>query len=233
MEGGSLKESCRCCHSSTNKSGVNLQAHCQMRGSSGCHRICSTPKGRLTPYPKPDTSNSQPGTRKSEPGNQNPEFETQKSKTENRNPKRGTWSPNLEPGNWNPEPGTWNPKPGTTNPESGTRKTKPDTLNPKPETRNPDSGTRISGLKTLDLGPYPPWSRVEGNSQHNLPPMPSLRGGIFMGLDQRNLPFALGCLQGGVRDGSRPAPSTSQKNASLKPRQGTRRMFTRLHHQKR
>ena len=164
MEGGSLKESCRCCHSSTNKSGVNLQAHCQMRGSSGCHRTCSTPRGRSTPHPKPET--------------------------------RGPPTRHLEPGNRNPEPGTWNPKPGTTNQESGTRKTKPDTLNPKPETRNPDSGTRISGLGTLDLGPHPPWSRIEGNSQNDLPQMPSLRGGFFMGVDLRNHAFALGLPPG-------------------------------------
>jgi hypothetical protein len=36
----------------------------------------------------------------------------------------------------------------------------------------------------------PPWSRVEGKSQVNLPQMPPLRGGSCMGVDQSNHPFA-------------------------------------------
>ena len=44
--------------------------------------------------------------------------------------------------------------------------------------------------------PEPPWSRVEGNSQVNLPQMPPLPGGIRMGVDYINHPFASGLLPG-------------------------------------
>ena len=42
----------------------------------------------------------------------------------------------------------------------------------------------------------PPWSRVEGKSQVNLLQMPPLRGGIGMGVDERNHLFAPGLPPG-------------------------------------
>ena len=46
------------------------------------------------------------------------------------------------------------------------------------------------------LSQSPPWSRVEGKSQVNLPHMPPLRGGICMGVDSINHPFAPGLPPG-------------------------------------
>jgi len=50
------------------------------------------------------------------------------------------------------------------------------------------------GLRILS----PPWSRVEGKSQVILPQMPPLRGGICVGVDQRDHPFALELPQGWI-----------------------------------
>ena len=49
-------------------------------------------------------------------------------------------------------------------------------------TYEPASGERRLRLAT-SRSPDPPWSRVEGKSQVNLPQMPPLRGGICMGVD--------------------------------------------------
>jgi len=43
----------------------------------------------------------------------------------------------------------------------------------------------------------PPWSRVEGKSQVNLPQMPPLRDSICMGVTKETIHLPLGCLHGG------------------------------------
>ena len=45
-------------------------------------------------------------------------------------------------------------------------------------------------------GAHPPWSRLEGKSEVNLPQMPPRRGGIRTGVDERNYPFAPGLPSG-------------------------------------
>jgi hypothetical protein len=59
-----------------------------------------------------------------------------------------------------------------------------------------DSGKEaLQVLQLLDPS-TPPWSRVGGKSEVNLPQMPPLRGGICMGVDYRNHPFAPGLPPG-------------------------------------
>ena len=57
--------------------------------------------------------------------------------------------------------------------------------------RSPDAAPPFQ-----DGQPKPPWSRVESKSRVNLPQMPPLRGGICMGVDKRNHPFAPGSPPG-------------------------------------
>ena len=60
----------------------------------------------------------------------------------------------------------------------------------------------------------PPWSRVEGKSQVNLPHMSPLRDGISVGADSRNHPFAPGL------------PLASRHQPSTSPQRGGKSSFS-------
>jgi len=61
----------------------------------------------------------------------------------------------------------------------------------------PSLGCRILSQDAWEVRIYrPPWSRVEGKSEVNLPQMLPPRGGICTGVDQRKLPFAPGLPPG-------------------------------------
>ena len=76
---------------------------------------------------------------------------------------------------------------------------------PAPENGNqkPSAGTSMpppSRSQRLVLASQPPWSRMEGKFQVDLPQIPLLRGGICTEVDFRNpIHLPLGCFQGGSR----------------------------------
>ena len=60
---------------------------------------------------------------------------------------------------------------------------------------NEEPEEKLSTQMLTGSGP-PPWSRAEGKSEVNLPQMPHLQGGMCMGVDYRNHPFAPGLPPG-------------------------------------